>query len=162
MAKVIYAPENDPPRNFEKGLPRIDVFNSRVLAQHRNMTPVTDKRILAGKQTKTETKHISQAGLRRINREELERLAVEHDIFGHPTWRALAAAAALETGLPVSWGDVMGKSRKRDIVHARGKAICAVWKGNPRLTLTQVGNLFRGRDHSTVAFFLRKHGAVRP
>jgi hypothetical protein len=160
MAKVIYAPENDPPRQFEKGLPRIDVFTSRVLAQHRNMKPVCHKQALIKKQTKSQTKVISQKELRLINHRELERLAAEHDIFGHPTWRAMAAAAVLETGLPVSWGDVMGKSRKTHIVYARSMAICAVWIGKPQLSLSQVGKLL-SRDHTTILYFLQKHGAAR-
>jgi len=161
VAKVIYAPENDPPRNFERGLPRIDVLAHRVLAMHRDTTPRGDKPVLPERQTMRQVKIRSEKVRRWLNRQRLERLAAERNVFGNPTWRAVAATAVLETELPISWSDIMGTSRKQHIVHARGLAICSVWKREPHLSLCQVGKLFGGRDHTTILHFVKKHGAVR-
>ena len=162
MGKVIYAPENDPPRNFERGLPRINVFSHRVLALHRDMATIRKPDPRAERQTMRQVKARSEKAQRWINRQGLERLAAERNVFGNPTWRAVAAAAVLETEMPISWSDIMGPSRKQHIVHARGLAICSVWKREPHLSLVQIGKLFGGRDHTTILHFVKKHGAVRP
>jgi hypothetical protein len=162
VAKVIYAPENDSPGNFERGLPRIDVLAHRVLAMHRDMTPRGDKPVLPERQTMRQIKIRSEKASRWLNRQGLERLAAERDAYGTPTWRAVAAAAVLETGLPISWSDIVGPSRKRHIVHARGMAICSVRRQKPHLSLCKIGKLFGGRDRTTVLNSLQKHGAVQP
>lgn len=165
--KVIFDPENDPPRRLlESGLPRIDVLTNRVLAKHRNMASIKDRVVYAEKQAELArrqmiARRVSPIAIDRINRDHMEHLAKERDDIGQPTWRAVAAAAVLECDAPSSWQDIKGSSRKSEIVEARHRAIAAVYAAKPNLSPAQIGNLFGGRDHSTVLHAVQKFGVKR-
>ena len=53
--------------------------------------------------------------------------------------------------LNLSYNDIVGKCRKREIVEARQIAIGLILEANPKLTLKKVGRIFK-RDHSTIIY----------
>lgn len=59
----------------------------------------------------------------------------------------------------VSVGDILGPSRLRRIILPRHEAMAAVRAGRPRLSLPQIGQIFGGRDHTTVINGLQRHAA---
>lgn len=65
---------------------------------------------------------------------------------------------ARETGIEAE--HLIGRSRRKHIVHARQDAIRRVRQELPHLGLASIGRLFGGRDHTTVLHALRK-GAAR-
>jgi hypothetical protein len=64
--------------------------------------------------------------------------------------------------LGVDYADVTGSRRTRQIVSVRGQLIAELKTLYPEMTLPSMGRLFGGRDHTTILYFLRKHGAVAP
>lgn len=55
-----------------------------------------------------------------------------------------------------TYAEVIGKSRKVRIVHARVAAIGAIKNIRPCMSLPAMGKLFGGRDHTTVLWALVK------
>lgn len=64
------------------------------------------------------------------------------------TGKSIVEDVARETGFTV--GDLTGKSRKRDVVLARQEAMLVIFSECPHLSLSQVGQVLGGRDHTTV------------
>lgn len=56
--------------------------------------------------------------------------------------------------LNVSIEDIIGKTRKREVVEARYIAIGIIFNSNDRITKVNIGKIFN-RDHSTVIYSLR-------
>lgn len=61
-------------------------------------------------------------------------------------------------------GDLVGKSRTRAIVEARFDAIVAVYDNctvqGRKMTTTEIGRVFGGRDHTSVIHAFRKRGIL--
>lgn len=60
----------------------------------------------------------------------------------------------------VSYEEIVGVSRLRKIVEPRQQLMCEVRAKYPLMSLPQMGNLFGGRDHTTIHAALTKHGHV--
>lgn len=73
-----------------------------------------------------------------------------------PPVRAIITKIAEKHGL--SYRDVVGPSRYRNIVAARREAMSEVCRQKPALSLCQIGKFFGNRDHTTVFNSLRKAG----
>ena len=56
----------------------------------------------------------------------------------------------------VSYAQVVGASRTHSVVEARHTCIYAVHRARPDLSLTQIGKLFGGRDHTSILHCIRK------
>lgn len=76
------------------------------------------------------------------------------ETLGQPC-KAHIMARATEFGL--TYADVVGTSRLRNISTARQQIMCSLREKYPNLTLPQIGRLF-GRDHTTVLHALVKFG----
>lgn len=61
-----------------------------------------------------------------------------------------------ELSIPVE--DMTGRKRARALIAARHQLIFDIRTGYPHLTMTQIGRLFGGMDHTSVLFALKKHG----
>lgn len=71
--------------------------------------------------------------------------------------KAIIKRAAEAYGL--TYRDLVGRSRRHDIVRARHAAIAVLAADRPDLSLNALGRHFGGRDHTTILFALRKmHG----
>lgn len=64
--------------------------------------------------------------------------------------------SVLEDFPDVSYAQVIGASRSVPIVEARHTCVYAVHKARPDLSLTNIGNLFGGRDHTSILHCIRK------
>lgn len=71
-----------------------------------------------------------------------------------PSWRFLAAYAAVKHG--VAKGEIVGRSRKPNVVRARNEAIHLCRTHIAGTALTRLGIYFE-RDHTTILSALRKH-----
>lgn len=58
----------------------------------------------------------------------------------------------------VTYEDIIGKSRKANIVAARHEAIEAVHRARPKLSLNGIARHFGNRDHTTIFHALTKRG----
>lgn len=65
-------------------------------------------------------------------------------------------SSVLEDFPDVSYAQVIGASRSVPIVEARHTCVYAVHKARSDLSLTQIGNLFGGRDHTSILHCIRK------
>ncbi|QTN02427.1 hypothetical protein GTN27_04260 [Ochrobactrum sp. EEELCW01] len=71
----------------------------------------------------------------------------------------IIAAVAHDFG--VSAKDVMSRDRRYNVVKARHAAMAEVAKLRLDLSTVKIGELFGGRDHSTVVHAIQKHGINR-
>lgn len=58
----------------------------------------------------------------------------------------------------ITFADVIGSSRKKDIVRARTEAIRKVADAKPDWSMGHIGRIFGGRDHTTILWALKKTG----
>lgn len=56
----------------------------------------------------------------------------------------------------ITYAQVMGSGRSRQIVEARHSCVYAVHKARPDMSFPQLGAIFGGRDHTTIIFAVRK------
>lgn len=69
--------------------------------------------------------------------------------------------AAVANDFGVSVKDVMSRDRRYNVVKARHAAMAEVAKLRLDLSTVKIGELFGGRDHSTVVHAIQKHGINR-
>ncbi|OBQ68939.1 hypothetical protein EFV37_29315 [Mesorhizobium loti] len=69
--------------------------------------------------------------------------------------QTIIADIARKHGL--KFADIIGKSRRRNVIEARFDAVAAVKTARPSMSLNQLGRLFR-RDHTSALAALRKRG----
>jgi chromosomal replication initiation ATPase DnaA len=88
---------------------------------------------------------------------------VEADIVEEPsvkpaaqTIRQIIANVASKHGL--THDDVVGKSRKANIIAARHEAIGEVYLARPHLSLKGIARHFGNKDHTTIFHALKKRG----
>lgn len=91
-------------------------------------------------------------------RERKERIAnflVRYERGEHTSSKSIITAVAISHGF--THADIVGRSRKHNVVAARQEAVVAVNKKYPMKSLPELGRLF-DRDHTTILHFLRKAG----
>ena len=64
----------------------------------------------------------------------------------------------ISKALGIDESDIIGKSRKREIVTARMIAVYTI-KNNTYLTLKEIGCIF-GKDHSSIIYHLRQYDSL--
>lgn len=64
--------------------------------------------------------------------------------------------------LGVAYEDVVGKTRKHDIIVPRHRLIAEVREQYSHLSLPHIGRLFGGRDHTSILFAIKKMEGYRP
>lgn len=72
-----------------------------------------------------------------------------------PTFAQIAFAVAQKHSLTVA--DLTGGSRSPVFAHPRQEAYWTVHKFRPDLSLVRIGQLFGGRDHTTILYGIRRH-----
>lgn len=68
--------------------------------------------------------------------------------------RQIIASVASEFGFTPA--DLIGQGRRAEVVNARYAAIYAVRQAKPLFSLSRIGSVFGGRDHSTIFHALQK------
>ncbi len=76
------------------------------------------------------------------------------NLLAPPSWKVIVKLVSLRWA--VREFDVVGPSRQEVVCAARGHAMALVMS-HRQLSYPQVGQLFGGRDHSTVIHLVRKH-----
>lgn len=85
-----------------------------------------------------------------------EKKELERPIIYQNEIKQIITAVAKEHGL--THEDIIGKSRKANIVAARYEAIEAVYRARPKLSLKGISRYFGDRDHTTIIHALTKRG----
>lgn len=68
--------------------------------------------------------------------------------------RQIIASVAADFGFTPA--DLIGQGRRAEVVDARYAAIYAVRQAKPRFSLSRIGSVFGGRDHSTIFHALQR------
>ena len=95
--------------------------------------------------------------------ERLWRAQHDSHVAAYYSWKGNNPASFLKMRcreIGVDYSEVTGARRTRSIVAVRGQLIAELKTLFPEMTLPALGRLFGGRDHTTILYFLRKHGAV--
>lgn len=81
---------------------------------------------------------------------------IERPIIYQNEIKQIITDVAKEHGL--THEDIIGKSRKANIVAARYEAIEAVYRARPKLSLNGIARNFGNKDHTTILHALKKRG----
>lgn len=119
--------------------------------------------------SRDETRPLVDAQRERIKREEAERIRAALDerartdelVFQVLKPEQLAREpkriiARTAEAFGLTYDDIVGERRTKDVVRARHAAIAAVREEWPAKTLPQLGRMFGGRDHTTILHALRR------
>jgi hypothetical protein len=139
-------------------------FVKRVWAKRREQELLA--RIEREKDRRRKEEEENQAQRERMKREVARReaLAVEAeqidsiDFNGSLFAKDIISIVAHHHGL--TYADVIGPNRARNIIKARDYAIRAVADARPDWSLPHLGRIFGGRDHTTILHSLKK--TVKP
>lgn len=71
-----------------------------------------------------------------------------------PSWRVVARLVAAKAGVDVA--NLIGPERRTKYVIPRQDAMLAIHEHCPRFSLPQIGEMFGGRDHTTVLYSIEK------